>query len=273
MAIFNEAEASYFFSLPPVAAPVSFKVWSESLPTGFIAEGQPVFDDFRNMAHQEVERSLLLAASHYRRAHDALSPISAPWAFVTLYYGSFFAARALLGALGAWKLKDHRILQVVATTPTLQRFQVHNFPSAYRGSHQRFWEYYFANVVSLIPAASAAERFALQPVSADVTWLISRRNDVNYDSFSACELADLHAGSFTPGTFPASLPGVLNTKFRFLESLLLLANRVSKSVGINSNAVVSLSAEGTRSKRVKDLVFSQRPPGMASKVKKKIATG
>jgi hypothetical protein len=273
MAIFNEAEAKHFFSLPIAAPSTSFKAWSEGLPAGFLAESQPAFNEFRSLAHREVERSLLLAASHYRRAHDVLSPIAAPWAFVTLYYGSFFAARALLGALGAWKLKDHRVLQVVTTTPLSQRFQVHNAPSAYRGSHQRFWEFYFSNVVSLIPAASLVERFALQPVSADITWLISRRNDLNYDSFHACELAELHAAVFNPATFPTSLPGVLNTKFRFLESLLVLTNRICKSVGINSDAVAALSAEPTRSKRARAIVISKRPPGMAAKVKKKVAIG
>ena len=29
-------------------------------------------------------------------------PVSAPWAQVTLYYGSFFAANAVLGIFGGW---------------------------------------------------------------------------------------------------------------------------------------------------------------------------
>lgn len=273
MAIFTESEAKHFFSVPPTSAPTSFKVWSDALPNGFLSEGQPEFISLQNLAHQEVERSMLLAAAHYRRAHDLLSPVSAPWAFVTLYYGSFFAARALLGALGAWKLGKSRVLQVVSTTPLSQRFQVHKSNSSYRGSHEQFWDFYFSNVVSLAPSASPIEKFSLSPISADVTWLTSRRNDVNYDSFVACDLAELHSAGFDVTNFPATLPGELATKYRFLESLLTLANRVCGNVGINSNALNSVSGSPTRSGRVRDLVLSTRPPGLASKVKKRVATG
>lgn len=275
MALFNEVEAKHFFSTVTAPSPssVSFRDWSNSLPMGSLSTGSSVFEELRAQSFREVERLLLLSASHYRRAHDCLSPISSPWAFVTLYYGSFFAATALMGALGAWKLRGNVVLQVMHTSPPVQRFAVHKVTSTYNGSHEKFWEFYFNNSASLIASASGAERFSLSAISADVTWLTARRNDFNYDSFAACELAELHKKNFSVAGFPASLPGALNTQFRFLESLLTIANRVAKSVGIDSDAVSLLSSSPTRSQRVKDLVFKDVPPGMAAKVKRKTATG
>lgn len=275
MALFTEVEAKHFFSIPPqsVAPDTSFRDWVNARPVGPIIEGTLAFEELRAQAHREVERLLLLGANHYRRAHDLLNAISSPWAFVTLYYGSFFVASALLGSLGAWKLRDNRVLEVSHAAPTSQRFQVSNAASSYRGSHQKFWEFYFRNVVSLVAGASAQERFALAPVSADVTWLISRRNDFNYDTYAAIDLAELHQSSFTSTNFPSSLPGALTTQFRFLESLLILTNRVVRSVGINSDALLSISAGGTRSQRVRDLVVRDSLPALGRKVRLKVVCG
>lgn len=276
MALFTEAEAKYFYSgqsNSPRPPNCSFREWVNSLPVGQIGAGHHNLDLFRIHSSREIERLLILAASHYRRAHDLLSPISSPWAFVTLYYGSYFAASALLGSLGAWKLKGHNRLEPIQTAAPNQRFVIHKVRSSFSGSHERFWEFYFSHAVSLVPGATSLERFALTAISSDVTWLTSRRNDVNYDSYAACELAALHRNIFVPSSFPTSLPGNLNTQFRFLVSALTVANRVAKSVGINSDAISSLSLEPTRSKKVRQVVLSTRPPGLASRVEKKVAAG
>ena len=187
MALFNEDEARHFFSINPTSiANASFRDWGNSLSAGArLSEGASGFDILRVQSHREVERLLLLGANHYRRTYDLLSAISAPWAFVTLYYGSYFVANALLGALGAWKLKNNLVLQVSTTSPGSQCFDTLNRSSSYTGSHQRFWDFYFANATLLYANATAAERFALLPISADPMWLITNRNDFNYDTYSA----------------------------------------------------------------------------------------
>ena len=276
MALFSPAEGQHFFTATPqtpLPPDCSFRDWVNQLPIGQIGIGNPNYDLLRAHSQREVERLLVLAASHYRRAHDLLSPISSPWAFVTLYYGSFFAASALLGSLGAWKLKGHKSLEPMHTSPPNQRFVVQRVVSTFSGSHERFWEFYFAHAINLVPSATPLERFGLTAISSDITWLTSRRNDFNYDSYAACELAALHKGHFVSTSFPTSLPGALNSQFRFLVSVLTIANRVAKAVGINSDATSSLSLATTRSKRVQELVVSARPPGLASQVIRKVAVG
>lgn len=275
MALFNEDEARYFFSINPTSiANASFRDWGNSLSAGArLSEGASEFDILRVQSHREVERLLLLGANHYRRTYDLLSAISAPWAFVTLYYGSYFVANALLGALGAWMLKNNLVLQASTTSPGSQRFDIFKRRSSYNGSHQRFWDFYFANATLLYANATAAERFALLPISADPMWLITNRNDFNYDTYSAIKLSELHKLSFVPRNGPSSLPGELNTQLRFVESLLVLTNRVVQSAGISSDAISALCTAATRSQRVRELVIRQRPPSMARSVPKKLICG
>jgi len=276
MALFTEDEARTFFatqSATPVPADCSFRDWANSLPLGQLPVGNLNVDLLRVHSQREVERLLILAASHYRRAHDLLSPISSPWAHVTLYYGSFFAASALLGALGAWKLKGDVRLEPVQTSAPNQRFAVQRVRSTFSGSHEKFWEFYFSHAKGLVASATGFERFGLTAVSSDVKWLSSRRNDFNYDSYRACELAMLHKSNFVAASFPTSLPGPLNTQYRFFVSVLTVANRVANSVGIDTDAVCGLSVAPTRSKRIAEVVVSTRPPRLAAKVDRRVAIG
>lgn len=281
MALFNEDEARHFFSINPTSiANSSFRDWANSLSKGArLSEGASEFDILRVQSHREVERLLLLGANHYRRTYDLLSAISAPWAFVTLYYGSYFVANALLGALGAWMLNRNHVLQVSTTSPGSQCFDIINRSSSYKGSHQRFWEFYFANATLLSANATAEERFALLPISADPMWLITNRNDVNYDTYSAIKLSELHKSSFLPINGPSSLPGEpiiqgqINTQLHFVKSLLILTNRIVQSSRINSDAISALCTAATRSQRVRELVIRQRSPSMARSVPKKIICG
>lgn len=262
MPLFNEAEAAHFFSgaLMSPSPKSSFRDWGAKIRGPVLAEGAANFNAFRDHAHEEVERSLVLGASNYRRALDLLSPVASPWAFTTLYYAAFFSASALLGALGAWKIARDRIIQVDITRPGTQKFSIRNYVSSYKGSHEKFWEFYFSNSPTLIPKASASERFALSPISSDVTWLISRRNGINYDTYRAVELAADLKVQFDPENMPGSLPGELSTLYRFVDSLMSLTIRVVSAVGINSGAMGSLSSEVDLASRLREIVLVESPP-------------
>ena len=277
MALFTENEAAHFFRAGSVGTEPpdeSFRDWAATLSRGAVlAEGSANFKMLSSLTNREIERLLVLAASHFRRAHDLLSPISSPWAFITLYYGSYYGASALMGMHGTWKLKKNMSIQVKHSSPGGQRLEVVKDSSTYTGSHQQFWEFYFSNAVSLLPSVPSAERFALQPVSADAMWLIDNRNDLNYDTFKAVDVAMQFHGGFAKNSFPGSLPGPLTTQFRFLESLMGLCNRTAKAVGIDSDALFGISSEPDRSKRVKSLVVKSKPVAIARQVKVKTLCG
>lgn len=262
MPLFNEAEATHFFSgalLNPTPKS-SFRDWGGNIRGPVLAEGAANFNAFRDHAHGEVERCLFLGASNYRRALGLLSPVASPWAFTTLYYAAFFSASALLGALGAWKIARDRIIQVDITRPGAQKFSIRNHISSYKGSHEKFWDFYFFNSSVLVPKASASERFALSPISSDVTWLISRRNGINYDTYKAIELANDLKARFDPANMPRSLPGELSTLYRFVDSLMSLTIRVVSAVGINSGAMSSLSGEADLMDRLREIILVESPP-------------
>ena len=265
MPLFNESEAAHFYSgaAAGTAPKSSFRDWGASLRSPVLAEGAANFNSFRDHARCEVERALVLGASNYRRALDLLSPAASPWAFTTLYYAAFFSANALLGALGAWTIARGRIIQADITRPGAQKFSIKTHNSSYKGSHEKFWEFYFTNSTTLIAKSSASERFALTPISSDVTWLISRRNGVNYDTYKAIELAELIKSKFDPENTPGSLPGELSTLYRFVECLISLTIRVVKSIGINSNAISTLSTEGNILDRLRQVVLVESPPVIA----------
>ena len=274
MALFTELEAKYFYSSGPCVGPVgSFRDWLNAQSNSPFSEGTPRFDELRSHSHREVERLLVLAASHYRRAHDALSAIGSAWALVTLYYGGFFSSKALLGALGAWKIGGNRVLEVSHSAAGSQRFQISTRTTSYSGSHEKFWDFYFAHASTLVPSALPGENFALQSISSDVTWLTDRRNDVNYDSSKAIDLGAAFRQTFTSTNFPASLPGSVSTMFRFCESSLLVANRVAKAIGINSDALSTITAATSRSGRVRELVIRERMPALGRKAKRRVVCG
>jgi hypothetical protein len=258
-----------------MAAPAtSFRQWinQPAMPRS-LQEGTSNFDLFRELSLREVERLLLLSASHYRRAHDLMNDVSVGWAFVTLYYGAFFAASALLGMCGAWKLATPgKVIEPTKTSPGQQKFEIVKLTSTYRGSHQQFWDFYYSNAVHLRPWIKAKHIFSILPISGDVVWPITNRNDLNYDSFAAVNLSRIVKGSFKSKTFPTCLPGVLTTQFRFLENILSLAGTYAQRIGIETDAVSSLSTNPTRVSRIRALVVDTPTPRLGNKIKRRIAS-
>src|SRR5574341_1093180 len=184
MPILGISEASHFcagYQPRPGLPAGSFRQQYGALGSGrTYAEGTAAFEDFRACALREVDRLFFLGISNYRRSFDLLTPAASTWAHVTMYYASYYCAASLLGMFGAWKLRSNRILDVSNGAPHSQTFVTRSFTTSYSGSHQMFWDFFYANVGSLATWVDPSLRFALAPMSGMVTWLIDSRNDVNY---------------------------------------------------------------------------------------------
>src|SRR5262249_41935775 len=121
MNLFGVAEAHYYcrsFGNSPAPSNGSLKAYVSSIPSKVVSlrEGTAAFSEYRDCALRDVERSLFLAISHYRRALDLMLVSSCGWAHVTLYYGSFFAASALLGLFGGF-VDGPTVIDVVTNAP------------------------------------------------------------------------------------------------------------------------------------------------------------
>ena len=245
MPIFDPTEVSHYVAgFNAASAPASsFKTWSSTWSNGrSFLEGSADFDALRAQLLREVERLLLMSASNYRRTHDLISVSATPWAFVTTYYAAFFAASALMGLFGlSIVAKGKRLLSVSSSTPGSQQLVVAPFvsPSGATGSHQKFWELFYSEMAALIPWLPVEERPFLSPVSADPFWFIARRNDVNYDSFVACDLS-LQSAGLSAATFPSGLPGNLSTAFGVMQGLLALTARLAKEANLETLSLIHI---------------------------------
>jgi hypothetical protein len=253
----------------------SFRSWARTLSAGTkFSEGGARFDTMRDMSLCEVERLLLLSSSHYRRAHDGFAEVSSAWSYVTLYYGSFFAARALLGLFGVWLTDRKKVLMVQRTNPGQQQFECRSYSSPTgSGSHAQFWELYYGEMTALSAYLSVDDRFAVTSPVADFDWQSQERNRVNYDSFEAIDLANQFRLGFTSTGFPASLPGTLNTQYKYLETVLRVAGNYAHMFGLNTDALDTLCNLPDRRQRVRQLVLIQRPRALGNRAKKKIVCG
>lgn len=119
MNIFGVPEAKYYCShfqqnAGKPAGSLSEYVGEVFKSVGSLREGTREYDGFRDCALREAERCLFLAISNYRRALDLMLPAASSWAQVTLYYSSYFAARALLGIFGGW-IGNKMIIEVATS--------------------------------------------------------------------------------------------------------------------------------------------------------------
>jgi hypothetical protein len=263
MAIFAIPDATHYcgnYQALTGSATASFRQTYDNLVLGRVfAEGAAGFNEFRDCAIREVERLFFLSISNYRRSFDLVSTSGSPWAHVTMYYSSFFAATALLGMFGAWKMRGNRVIEVAVGAPGSQQLTVRTFTSTYRGSHQQFWDYFYANVSVLSPWIDPSLRFALAPISGTITWPIDHRNDVNYDSHSACALMTGFQTSFRKSRFRTSLPGAMNTQFRLMEALIAITSQFARQLGVRTDALDSMNPNGPRRLKVRRLIL--QPPG------------
>jgi hypothetical protein len=228
-----------------------------------ISEGQLNFQIHQINVLASVDQWLLFATSHYRRAIDMLVPASAPWAQVTLYYASFFAANAILGMFGGWighTADGYRVIDVEHGVPGAQELRIYRklaSPNGASGSHRAFWDFFYDAAATISAWAPAPLAGALNPVNGDFAWQIAERNDVNYDMFNAWSSAKLFHGTFRPSRLK-SLRGPLQLQFEASERLIKLALQFAVDVGLATSALEGCGQTGTVA-HVRKKLGAQRP--------------
>ena len=276
MQIFEIKEASHYCSSFFQVTGIAERSLSEFQRTRFkgprsFSEGTCLFDEYRACSMREVDRLLFLAASQYRRSLDAMIASASPWAHVTLYYGCYFTACALLSMFGC-SIFHKRVVDVENRFPGQQKLRVRKIgngrgqqETTYNGAHRQFWDLFYRAVVSLRPNVPKHLAVALTPVSNDPVWLISRRNDVNYNSYESIRLIQDFQSNFSKQSFPGKLPGILATQWGIFELLLELAFDFVHQFNIQTDALSSLTTWGTLPPTVRQLVYGDHPPGLVQK--------
>lgn len=238
-----------------------------------IREGTSLFDEYRACSLRDVEGSLFLAASHYRRALDLMVPSSSHWAQVTLYYGAFFAARALLGMFGCGILNRH-VIHVSQSSPGNQELRIERIgsgPDRYyvteKGSHRQFWEIFYQTVPPVQSLVDVKFAAALAPISSSNTWLIEQRNNINYKTPDSLSIAEAFGKSFTEDRFPDSLPGTLQTQYRVSEGMLGASCSFARTFGLATDALNFLNSSASFAQVVKEYIYDSASPDLVSKTK------
>ncbi len=209
-----------------------------------LKEGTGLFNEYRDCSLRNIERLIFLSASNYFRSASLLASSSAPWAHVTLYYGSFFAANALLGLWGCTIFQKY-IVEVDNGTCGHQRLRVRcigtNRELAVKGgSHEQFWAIFYNTAAQIKPVILPEYRIALEPIQNSSSWLIEKRNQVNYDSYNGiCSVVNF-GNNFNATQFPQSLPGDLNVQFKTLKTLLNAVRHYAKEFGLSTDALYNI---------------------------------
>lgn len=240
-----------------------------------IAEGTELFNEYRACALRDAERSLFLSASHYRRGLDLMIPSSSHWAQVTLYYGAWFAARALLGMFGCEVLSNH-VIHVNRSSPGNQELYVqrigagkNHYYVTQKGSHKRFWEIFYGTVSSIKRFVDNEFTPALSPVSSSSVWLIEQRNKVNYNTVESINSSRSLSMAFSEDTFPSCLPGELHTQYRICEGILGASCSFAMKFGLATDALDILGPSTPFRERILGLVYDPVVPDLVATTRKK----
>lgn len=269
MNLFDLTPGSEYFcrplTTPPINGPQSIKRVVTGIPkaTTQLLEGKLNFDIYRLALLSSVERWLLYSASNYRRALDMLVPVSAPWAHVTLYYSSFFAANAILGMFGGYvKTEGKRtVIDVVAQMPNSQEFRITRnppLPAPAAGSHGDFWAFFYDSAAKVRPWAPLDLAGALTPPTS-LVWQTNARNAVNYDMFYAFEASQAFPAALNPTKFPASISGNLRQQLETTEQMVDLAMEFARMLKLECFALSSLANGSGRLKSQRRLVRRTAP--------------
>ena len=268
MRLFDLPQAKHFCGSPITVGPGSRQSLSRlhaSVPGAVrkLDEGTVPFEVHRANLLDSVSRWLVYALANYRRSLDMLVPVSTPWAQVTLYYSSFFAANAVLGMFGGWlgRLKTNVLIDVERGVAGSQELTIHrNYksPSGIAGSHKIFWEAFYDSTATISTWAPTRLSTAFSPVNGSIAWQIDERNNVNYDMHLAwAASADFH-DKFNPAKFK-SLSGPLRQQLETAEQLIRVATYFAKAVGLPATGIEGCGATGTRQLCQRRLVTKMPP--------------
>ncbi len=194
---------------------------------------------------------------------------------MTLYYGCYYAASALLGMFGAW-VNDWALVEVQAGAPGQQELVVDRKArarSTHSGSHQRFWDLFYTACSSLMPWTPSAHRFAIQPIGGSVIWQTENRNALNYDTFAAYTLMAGFQGGFRARSFPVSLPGSMSTQFRVLEALLMIARQFARQFSLQTDALANLKPIGSRQEKMRKLILDGTAHALGRRIRRTLVCG
>jgi len=268
--LFDLPQAKHFCNpAPAVIARVSaqsLRSFHSQQPKGVIRiqEGRAEFDVHQVNLLSSIERWLLYSITHYRRAVEMLVPASAPWAQVTLYYSSFFAANAILGTFGGWighTQNGNRVVDVEHGVPGSQELRIHrrlSSPKGANGSHRAFWDFFYDSVATIYAWTPKELSPALTPVNGDFEWQISQRNDVNYDMFCAWTASQQFYGTFKASKLK-TLRGPLQLQLETTERLIKLGLHFANDVSLSTAALDGCGQIGA-TVQVRKKLTNQRPP-------------
>jgi len=274
MRLLDLPQAKYFCA---PSASVRQSISSQSLPSfhGSVSKGVVLMKEGtdRFQVHQvnllnSIDRWIAYSLGHYRRSVDMLVPISAPWAHVTLYYASFFAANAILGIFGGWighTPTGSRLVDVEHGIAGSQELRIHRSPkspSGVRGSHQVFWDFFYDGVAAIAAWAPAALASALRPVNGEFGWQIAERNGVNYDMFYAWSASMRLHRTFKPAKLN-TLRGPLLLQLEATEQMIKLAMYFADAVSLSTESLAEFGAKGTRL-QIQRKLASQKPPSLVT---------
>jgi len=269
MRLFDLPQAKYFCAPQTTAAGSgqSLPDFHTSLPSSvsLLTEGTSLFDVHHNNALNSVERWLVYSLAHYRRAFDMLVPISAPWAQVTLYYSSFYAANAVLGMFGGWigQMRTGKPVFVdvesgVAGSQVLKIHRQFKTPNGAKGSHRKFWDLFYDATATISAWAPSKLAPALDPVNNDFGWQINARNNVNYDMSHAWDASIHFFGTFNPAKLK-SLSGPPALQLEKTAQMIKLALHFAQAVSLQGTALAGCGTIGTRLQQQKRLVTKVVP--------------
>ncbi len=274
MRLFDLPQARHFCA--PTAACLA-RVGSQSLPAfhaglgrgvSLMLEGTNLFEVHQVNLLESVQRWLIYSLGHYRRAVDMLVPVSAPWAHVTLYYSSFFAANAILGMFGgciSQTRAGNRVVDVERGGLGSQALRVHRglrSPAGAVGSHRTFWDFFYDSVAAISAWAPAALEPALKPVNGAFSWQIDERNGVNYDMSQAWAASTLLSRTLNAARLN-TLSGPLQLQFETTERIVHLGLWFANTLSLSNTALSGCGHSGTRHQVQRRLV-TQHAPSMVT---------
>ncbi|AQU06077.1 hypothetical protein B1772_04590 [Dehalococcoides mccartyi] len=146
--------------------------------------------------------------------------------------------------LWAQKYSDY-IVEVDNGTCGHQRLRVrcigtNGEPTVKGGSHEQFWAIFYNTAAQIKPVILPEYRIALEPIQNSSSWLIEKRNQVNYDSYNGiCSVVNF-GNNFNATQFPQSLPGDLNVQFKTLKTLLNAVRHYAKEFGLSTDALYNI---------------------------------
>lgn len=275
--IFQENEAKYFCSGFSSSSPnpqlsiSEFQTQQIGLNRILITEGTALFDQLRSCLLREAERCLFLGASIYRRSLDLMVSSSSFWLYVTLYYGTWYCANALLAMFGCSILYKHVIDVNKGNTGNQQLLMrqigggTGKIQSQGTGSHQQFWSFFYSAVGPLIRIVDPRLSPCLEPINNNTFWLINNRNKINYISSNSYEIIEKFLNDFDSRNFPGSLSGRLSTQFEIFELMLELSFEYSRRFNLKTDALDFLMNGNGLYDKVKKYIYMEKAPSLISR--------